>query len=98
MSRQLDQELEVKQANRAQALMRALDYGLEGAVAHSGGVLLGFSVKYGHADVLMIIRATLAGRKQVAFVGSETFAGCVIKAVRDGQSDNLRWKPDKFST
>lgn len=98
MSRQLEAQEEVRLEKRAKAIAKAVDYGLVGAVAHAGGVLTGFSVKLSEGDVLLTLRAHLPAGAQVAFVGSETLGGALLRAVKEGRSDNLRWRPDRFGT
>lgn len=78
------------------AVYRAVDFELEGAVAHAGAVLTGFSVKLGDGEVLITLRASLAGRPQIAFVGSGDLPGCLLKVVREAMSDRLRWKDDQY--
>ena len=44
----------------------------------------------------MVVKAVLAGRAQVAFVGSDDLGGCLVKAVRLGNSDKLNWRADQY--
>jgi len=97
MSRQLEQAQEVRSRKLADELAAACDYGLEGAVAHAGGVLEGFSVRYGGADVLVTLRVVLAGRRQIAFVGAESLGAALRKVVWLARSDSLKFKPDRFA-
>ena len=96
MSRQLEQAREVRQSKRVKKLGRIIDYELEGAVAHAGGDLIGLSVKISPGDVLVTLRIILAGRRQVAFVGSETLGGALIKAVDLAKQDKLPLRADKY--
>jgi len=97
MSRQLEQHLEQRQARRAQGIVLAVECGLEDAVARGGAELTGFSVRYRPGECMLVLRGLLAGRAQVAFVGSEDLAGCLIKAVREAQGDRLRWREDQYA-
>jgi hypothetical protein len=78
------------------ALLAAVEFELEGAVAHSGGVLSGLSIKFSEMDCLMTLRAVLPRGKMVAFVGAATLADCFRRAVNDAYRDNLRWRDDQF--
>jgi len=78
------------------ALVRALEYELEGSVAHAGAMLTGFSVKLGEGETLITLRAVLAGRNQIAFVGSGDLPSCLLKVIREAMGDKLRWKDDKY--
>ena len=78
------------------ALVRALEYELEGSVAHAGALLTGFSVKLGEGETLITLRAVLAGRNQIAFVGSGDLPSCLLKVIREAMGDKLRWKDDKY--
>lgn len=96
MTRQLEAVREDRQARRDRALIRALEYGLVDAVQHTGAVLSGFSVKIQPGDCLLMLKAVLAGRKQIAFVGAESLTEVLLKACRQGGRDKLQWRDDKF--
>lgn len=96
MSRQLEQIREVAQSKADRALVAAIEYGLAGAVAHSGGDLLGYSVRCDPNACLVTLRVKLAGRRQVAFVGAGTVADALRKAVRLGNKDELPWRADRY--
>lgn len=98
MSRQLEHAAEVKEANRNQAVVRALDYGFVGALEAQGIELLGFAFRYNAYDSLMTIKAVVGGQQQVCFVGSESLAGCILKAQSDARGDRLKWRPDKYAS
>lgn len=97
MTRQLEQEQEIQQTKRNKALVRAIEYELAGAVAHSGGDLQGFSVKLGGYETLVTLRVILAGRPQISFVGSSNLGEALLKCVRLAKSDKLNWRDDKFA-
>lgn len=96
MSRQLEQVREEKQRRRDNAILLALDGGLVESVSSAGGVLSGFSVSLRGGDCLITIKALLAGRPQIAFVGAEDLTSCVLKVVREAKSDRLRWRDDQY--
>ena len=96
MSRQLEQGLEERTQKRNTNLIRAIEFELEGSIAHSGGILNGFSVKYYEEDVVLTLRATLPAGRRIAHIGSETLADVLIKATRLAYSDALKWKADKW--
>ena len=96
MSRQLEQVAEDRSARRRQEIVIAVEYGLAAAVERSGGILTGFTFKDRGSDCIMVVKAILAGRAQVAFVGSDDLGGCLVKAVRLGNSDKLNWRADQY--
>lgn len=98
MTRQLEQEYEVRQARRSKLIVEAVEYALEGAINHSGAEFYGFAAKFTPGECLLVIKGDLAGRRQVAFVGSEDFGSAMLKAVRLGKGDKLKWRDDKYST
>lgn len=96
MTRQLDSVHEERQRKANLALVVAIEFGLEDAVARSGGELLGFSAKLSGGDCLLVLRARFPGGSQVAFVGGGTLADALRKAVREGNGDRLTWRADKY--
>lgn len=97
MSRQLELVREERQQRLDDALVKCVEYGLEGAVAHAGGSLTGLAVKLGEGDCLLTVKAVVAGRAQISFVGSHSLAGCLLKAEREAKLDRLRWRADKYA-
>lgn len=97
MSRQLEQGGEDRQKRQDSALVRAIQFELQGTVAHNGYELLGFSVRLDEWETLITLRAMTDGGRVVAFVGGETLAGAIVKAVREGKRDKLKWRPDKWT-
>ncbi len=97
MTRQADVVQEERTKRMHLALVKALEYELVGAIAHSGGVLTGFSVKIDDFDTLMTLRAVVAGRPQIAFVGGDTLTSVILKVVREAYADKLRWREDQYS-
>lgn len=98
MSRQLEQEREVRKAARNTAVIKALEYGIVGALESQGIDLVGFSFKYDAFNCLMTIKARFAEDRQVAFVGSESIIGCILKSQSDARNDRLVWRPDRYHT
>jgi len=83
-----------KQADKE--LLSAINYGLEEAVGHAGGVLSGLSVKFGETDCLMTVKAKIGDNPMVAFVGAPSLRDCFRKAEQLAWCDELRWRADKF--
>lgn len=98
MSRQFDQFAEERQKKANMKLVAAIEFDLSRAVERAGGSLDGYSVRCCDGDSLVTLRVTLAGKRQVAFVGAETPADAIRKAVREGYDDKLVWRQDKFGT
>lgn len=98
MSRQLDKVIEDRNIRRHESIVKAVEFALEGGVAHAGGELRGFSYKNNGGDGLLTLRAAFPAGKQVAFVGGEDLGSCLIKAVRAANGDALRWRADKWGT
>ena len=96
MSRQLEQKREEKQIRRDKLLVHAVEFGLEESVEALGATLTGFTVRYGPADCLLVLKTRAGDSRQVSFVGAEDVASCLIKAVRQAKVDELVWRADKF--
>ena len=97
MTRQLEQESEERNRGRMVRLQAACDGALTGAVEHSGGILLGMSVKFEPYDVLVTLRAEFPGGRMVAFVGGDSLSSCLLKVVREGRRDGLKWRQDRYA-
>lgn len=78
-------------------LYRAMTGGLATAVERGGGMLLGLSMRINGFDCLLTLRAEFPGGRQIAFIGGETPAGCILKALREAKTESLRWKVDKYA-
>lgn len=78
------------------ALVAAVEFELVGSVAHSGGVLLGLSVRFSDVDCLLTLKANLPAGRMVCFVGGATLADCFRRAVNEAYQDKLRWKADRW--
>lgn len=96
MSRQLEQADEERYAIRRAAIMQAVEGGLESAITHSGAVFIGFTVKITPVECLLVLKGNLAGRRQVAFVGSDNLGSALIKASKLGYMDKLLWRQDRY--
>ena len=97
MSRQLEQKSEDRGRAKMVRLKAACDGALTGAVEHSGGILLGMSVKFDPYEVLVTLRAEFPGGRMVAFVGGDSLSSCLLKVVREGRRDGLKWRPDRYA-
>lgn len=96
MSRLAEVEIELRDTAKRDALVRALEFGIVGALESQGIEMLGFSFKYDAFNSLMTIRAVVGGVKSVAFVGSDTVINCILKAQSEAQRDGLVWGKCKF--
>jgi hypothetical protein len=96
MSRQLEQALEQRETKRRDALVRALEYGLEGALEAQGITLIGFALKFDAYECLMTIKADVGGVRKVAFVGAGSPIDCILKAEQGASATRLRWKKDIY--
>jgi len=96
MTRQNDADNEAREEKRLRALGRAVDTELARAVSRAGGQLVGLTLKGGEFDSLMVIKADFPAGRMVSFVGASDWAGCFLKAVREAESDGLRWREDRF--
>lgn len=97
MTRQLEAKREQRQAKKDRALLIALEGGLEDDVARAGGVLTGFSARLAGVDCLLTVRATLAGKPQICFIGAESLVEAILKLGREARGDKLKWRVDKFA-
>lgn len=96
MSRQLDLKAELRETAKRDALVKALEFGLVGALENQGIDLLGFAFKYDAWNCLMTIKAEVGGFRQICFVGSDTVINCILKASADASNSRLKWRRDKF--
>jgi hypothetical protein len=96
MSRQLDIKREQRETAKRDALVRALDYSLQGNLESQGIELVGWAVKYDAFNCLMTIKADIAGSRQIAFVGSDNIINCILKADGAARRNDLSWREDKY--
>lgn len=97
MTRVHDADLERKQAALERRVFNVLNGGLDAAVGRAGGELLGFSVKGGELDCLVVVRAEFPAGGQVAFFGGTDLPSTLIKAEAELKADRARWREDRFS-
>lgn len=98
MSRQLEQKREIAETKRRDALVKALEFGLAGALEAQGIQLLGFSAKFDAWECLITLKGEIAGVRSVAFVGSDNIISGILKAVQAAQYDRLKWKEDVYKS
>lgn len=96
MTRQLEAAREVKQAKLDKQVLFAIEGGLSEAVSRAGGELTGLGVNLRGGDCLLVIKAVLAGKRQIAFVGAADLPNALVKAMREGNADKLAWRADKY--
>lgn len=94
MSRQLDAFVEEKSKKRRLKLGSLLDGGLEYALNRAGAELVGLTVKFGDYDCLLVVKVVLAGRRQVAFIGSSDLPTCLLKLEDLALRDVVGWRVD----
>lgn len=96
MTRQLDVAAEVRESKRREALIRALEYGIVGALEHQGIELRGLSIKYSAFDCLMTVRADVNGVPSVSFIGSDSMMNCFLKLESGALRMALHWREDAY--
>ncbi len=97
MALTLSEQREKQQQQRDSELLQAIEFELVGSIGHAGGLLTGFSVRFGITDCLLTLRAEITSNSCVAFVGAPTLGDCFRKAVVSAYHDELRWKEDDYS-
>lgn len=97
MTRQLEQVWEEQRKKRGLKILTAVEFGLVEDVGRAGGEFTGLGLKYNPAECLITVRAFVAGRPQIAYVGAATIGDCLIKVCRDARADKLKWKADKYA-
>lgn len=98
MSRQLEQKGEDRKSKRNATIVNILDSGLADALDAAQIELLGFAVRYDAWHCLMTIKGDIGGVRSVCFVGSESIAGCILRAHSDARHGALKWREDKYHT
>ena len=96
MSRQPDIKTEEREAKRQTALVKALEFGIVGALEFQGIELVGFSINYDEFNCLLTVRAIVAGKRKVAFVGSDSIMNCLLKFDSEARRMTLSWRLDKY--
>lgn len=98
MSRQLDIKREQRETARRDALVRALEFGIVGALEIQGIHLVGLAIKYDAFNCLLTIKADVQGTRSVCFVGSDTMMNVLLKADAMAANDALVWRADQYHT
>lgn len=96
MSRQLELKREQRETAKRDALVRALEFGIVGALESQGIELLGVAMRYEPFSVLMTVKADVGGVRSVAFVGSDSMLNCILKADSMASNQALKWREDKY--
>jgi hypothetical protein len=96
MTRQLEVEREIRETARRDALVKALEFGIVGALESQGVEMLGYAFKYDAFNCLMTIKGVIQGKRSVCFVGSDTVINCILKAYSAARNDALRWRDDQY--
>lgn len=96
MSRQLELKREIRETARRDALVKALEYGIAGALESQGITLLGLAIRYGDFDCLLTLKGESENQRSVAFIGSDSIMNCILKTYQAARSGTLRWKPDQY--
>lgn len=96
MSRQLDQKLEERDTAKRDALYKALEYSLPGALEHQGIELRGFTIVYNPYSCRIVIKGIRQGEWIVAFAYSDTMTGCLLSATAAAARGSLSWGKDKY--
>lgn len=96
MSRQLEAASEERERRRVEALIKALEFGINNAISNQGAALKGIAIRYSEFDCLLTIKADFNGTRHIAFIGSDSMMNCLIKCDRAAVENNLRWKKDKY--
>jgi len=76
--------------------VKALEFGLVGALSAQGIDFRGFTIKYDDFNCLMTLRLDINGRWHVAHVGSDTIINCILRAQSDARRQALVMVPDKY--
>lgn len=96
MSRQLDQKAEIREVARRDALVRALEFGIVGALQTQGIELCGLAIKYDVFNCLLTLKADVQGVRSVCFVGSDSLMNVLLKADSMASNEVLQWRPDQY--
>ena len=96
MSRQLEAAQEARVDKRNNQLVRALEYELSGVLEIQRMTLLGFSLKIESYECLMTLRVVSGDSYMVGFVGSDTAANCIVKAVSAVRNGKVPFQADKY--
>lgn len=98
MTRQLEQLREENQEKADRRLVSAVEHGLVRSLDRAGMRLTGLSARIDDYEVLITFRGDSAEGPKVCFVGAETLADALRKAVREAESGKLKLREDKYRT
>lgn len=96
MTRQLDVQQELRETARRDTLVKAIEFGIAGALESQGMTFRGFSITYRDFDCFMVVRARVDDRWLVAYVASDTIMNCLLRSYQDARSETLSWCKDKY--
>lgn len=96
MTRQLDVKLEERETARRLALVKALEFGIVGALESQGIQLRGLAFRYDPFNCLLTVKVVDGDVQQVAFIGSDTLVNCILKCQDAARNGTLKWRPDKY--
>lgn len=97
MSRQLEIEAERRTAARNSTLIKALEFGIVGALESQGLSLLGIAIKYSDYDVLLTLKVDAEGKRLVAFIGSDTIPNAFLKLYGAIQRNDVHYRIDQYT-
>lgn len=96
MSRQLDVQQEIRESTRRDTLIKAIEFGIVGALESQGMTFRGFSIKYRDFDCFMVVKAKVDDRWMIAYVASDSIMNCLLKSYQEARSETLSWSKDKY--
>lgn len=96
MSRQLEIKQEERETKRRDAIFKALEYGIVGALEGQGATLRGFSIRYDTFTSQLTLRVDFEGKWFVAHISSDTMANCILATARNAHHGRLNWVRDKY--
>lgn len=96
MTRQLDIEREQREETRRLELIKAVEYGIVGALQHQGIELLGLSLMTEEFNTRCVVKARAEERRIVAFVSSDSISNVLIQVYRLANNQALQWGADKY--
>lgn len=97
MTRQLEVEQEKVAIAKRNHLVKALEFGIVGALESQGIELLGFAAKYDAFNCLLTVKAYVGGVRSVCFIGSDSIINCFLKLESEASRNELKWRPDKYN-
>lgn len=96
MSRQLDIKEEQQQTARYQELVKALEFGIVGALQAQGIIFLGLAISYDDFSSRCVVKALAEERRIVAFVSSDSIVNVLLQVYRLANHGKLKWGDDKY--